>query len=156
MRIPREGVADVNLSKLERFLRLPIVSNTIGRRIRISNKGWMDGLKQAAEPAEKMQAEIRTQAWKDAFEFAQTGALSTEASVRRYKGAWIMTRKPEGMDPGAYITSLPRELAADAYYAERLHDYMLQAQMQTLTPMQRALQTAPWTQRIELFKGYGQ
>jgi hypothetical protein len=155
-RIPREGVGDVNLSPLERFLRLPIVSNTLGRRIRISNKGWMEGLKQEATPAERMRAKVRTEAWKDAFEWGKTGTLPADAALRQAKGAWVMTRKPHTMEDGAYLATLPAPESSDAYYVQRLHDYMLQVQLLKTTPKQQALQTAPWTQRIEVLKGYGQ
>jgi len=154
-RIPREGVGDVGLSKLERFLRLPIISNTLGRRIRVSNKGWDEGLKEAATPRERLRAQAREQAWRAAFDVGEGGKLSDEDAARLNRGISIMENKPDGTEAEKYLASLPADRAADGYFAERYRDYRLEITIQKLSPMQRAIEKAPWTQRGEILRGYG-
>jgi hypothetical protein len=154
-RIPREGIGDVNLSPLEKFLRLPGVSNTLGRRLRVSNKGFSEGLREAAKPAERERAKVRTEAWRDALEYARTGTLPVEAAVRQARGAMTMAMKPDGRDTSSYLALLPVEQSRDAYYVERLHDYMLQMNIAKLAPREQAMLKAPWTQKAELLRGYG-
>jgi hypothetical protein len=155
-RIPREGVGDVNLSPLEKLLRAPIVSNTIGRRIRVSNRGWQEGLtKQAAHKYGKERAVARQEAWNAALEYGRSGALPAEAAVRQANGAMWMAARPAGMEPTAYMLTIDKNDGLDAYFAERLNDYMLEVNLQQAGPVQRAIQRAPWTERMEMIRGYG-
>ncbi len=154
-RIPREGVGDVALSPLEKALRLPIISNTIGRRLRVSNKGYLEALREKAAPREHVYAVVRTQAWDDAYKLVQDGSLTTEASIRYGRGEQILSMKPSKMEVGAYLAMLPETSAADAYYAERVRDYALEIRIGSGDPAMKAM-NRPWTERIELLKGFGQ
>jgi hypothetical protein len=154
-RIPREGVGDVALSPLEKVLRAPIISNTIGRRIRVSNKGWQEGLTNEAKPREHVYAVARTEAWDDAYRLIQSGKLTTAAEIRYNRGQQTLSMKPSGMEVGAFLAALPAASAADAYYSERVKDYALEIKMKSGDPAAAAM-NRPWTERIELLKGYGQ
>jgi hypothetical protein len=140
---------------LEKALRLPIISNTIGRRLRVSNKGYLEALREKAAPREHVYAVVRTQAWDDAYKLVQDGSLTTEASIRYGQGEQILSMKPSKMEVGAYLAMLPEKSAADAYYAERVRDYALEIRMGSGDPAMKAM-NRPWTERIELLNGFGQ
>jgi hypothetical protein len=146
-RFPRETIEEEFKSPLQKFLQLPVIGNTIGRRIRVSDKGWDDWARDAATPIEDAKAAVRKDAYDAAREEARKGRLSDEA-VRRYsEGAAVLAITRDDQ-----IAYLPREMYLPAYYAQNLRRYRMVMEIERLPADQRVLQQAPKSALPELLQ----
>ncbi|MFH1498902.1 MAG: hypothetical protein ABII82_13880, partial [Verrucomicrobiota bacterium] len=137
-RFSRDTMADQFKSPLQRFLELPVVGNTIGRRIRVSDKGWDDWARDQATPIADVEAEYRQRAYDDAKREARTGRLPASALDLYARGAQILAVHKDDKVP-----YLPRELYLPAYYAQKLRDARRQMYIEQLPADQRILWKHP-------------
>jgi PAS domain-containing protein len=86
---------------LERMLRLPGVSNLVGRWIKVSNRGLSDIAERAAEPVRRRQAGVRLDA-QEALYAIMSGKRVPDADMRRlaadpYARAYLERKAPEAI-----------------------------------------------------------
>ena len=148
-RFGRDTMSDQFKSKLQRFLEAPVIGNTLGRRVRVSDKGWEDWARDVGTPIAKVEAEYRDLAYRHAKTEARTGKMPAEALALFQEGATILwVAKQNGQE----ITSLPREMYLPAYYAQRLKDYKRDMEIERQPADQRVLIKAKQSVRTELVK----
>jgi hypothetical protein len=133
-RFPRETIAEEFKSPLQKFLQAPVIGNTLGRRLRVSDAGWDDWYRNAATPINELEAQIRQDAYHHARQDARTGRIPNEALARYSRGAAILAGRPDDQ-----IAGLPREQYADAYYAQRFRAYKRDLEIERLPADQRVL-----------------
>ena len=133
-RFPRETISEEFKSPLQKFLQAPVIGNTLGRRVRVSDKGWDDWYRNAATPITELEAQVRNDAYNDVRREAKTGRIPKEAIARYSRGAAILAGRPDDQ-----IAGLPREQYVDAYYAQRFRAYKRQLEIERLPADQRIM-----------------
>jgi hypothetical protein len=148
MRLPRETLSAAGASPLERFLRLPIISNTLGRVVRVSNRGTKELVDQMKAPTEKDKAAIRFRAYHDAMKWANTGTLPKEAQDTYQFGNMVLASIRD-----ADLWLLPADSARAGYYAQMLGQYQKKAIMETmLSPIDKALIEGDSAQKMRIME----
>jgi len=137
-RFPRETIEEEFKSPLQKFLALPVIGNTLGRRVRVSDAGWRDLGRDAARPLQD-RAKIELQRAYDAARVeARTGRLPDEAVQRYAEGAAILAGRLDDQ-----IGYLPPDMYLAAYYAQALRRARREMEIQRLPADRRAAFEAP-------------
>ena len=133
-RFPRETIAEEFKSPLQKWLQAPIIGNTLGRRVRVSDKGWDDWALDIATPINKIEADVRHDAYAHARQEARTGRMPNEALRRYGEGAAVLAVTPDDR-----IQFLPRETYVKAYYAQALRRSRREMEVERLPADQRVM-----------------
>ena len=151
-RFPRESLYEPPTTPLERFLRLPIISNTLGRVLKVSDKGMHERILKTVQPIEDQKAKVREQAKRALKAFVKTGSLTQEDASRMALGyAALYRADPTGMNMDkAWMLPVPD--AMDAYFADTLKEYMMQSPVGSLPSEIRTLLDLPKSSRIEWYR----
>lgn len=99
---------DIALTIPEKILRAPVISQVLGRWLRISNAGWRERLEKASKPVAQQEAQIRMEVEQAVIGFKKTGQLHPDAQARLVKGKYLYDRFKDA--------PLTPELALQRYY----------------------------------------
>ena len=133
-RIPdAERSDDVVTTVPEKILRAPVISQVLGRWLKISNAGYRERLEKASKPVEKQEAQIRMDVEQAVIGWKKTGQLHPDAQARLAQGKYLADMFKEA--------PLPPDLALQRYYYTH---YLNEAKKANIS------QTAPVDIRIML------
>ncbi|MDD8011853.1 MAG: DEAD/DEAH box helicase family protein [Acidobacteriota bacterium] len=122
---------DLPTSGIEKFLRIPLVAASLGRRLKVSNVGYKEYLARSSKSAGDQMAENRLEIDKMMATFKRTrrlqDVLTPEVRVKLAEGAYLLQKYPN--------QPLPPALAIKRHYAANFLESVKKEEIAKLLPL---------------------